>query len=98
MGIAPLDQKYRAFNWNVIECDGHHWDDILQAYAEAGRLYRSGRPTVIIFHTVMGKGVSFMEGKAEWHGKPPKGDEVTRALSELGTTEAEWRADLLRGA
>lgn len=96
MNIAPLDMKYRAFNWNVIECDGHQWSEILEAYAEAGRLYRSGRPTAILFHTVMGKGVSFMEGKAEWHGKPPKGEEVVQALSELGTTEAEWRADLMR--
>lgn len=96
MNIAPLDEKYRAFNWNVLDCDGHDWDQILEAFAEAGRLYRSERPTVIIFRTVMGKGISFMEGKAEWHGKPPKGDEVAKALGELGTTEAEWRADLLR--
>lgn len=94
MNIAPLDDKYRAFNWNVIECDGHKWSEILEAFDEAARLYRSTRPTVIIFHTVMGKGISFMEGKAEWHGKPPKGDEVAVALRELGTTEAEWRAHL----
>jgi transketolase len=91
MGIAPLGDKYRAFNWNVIECDGHNWDEIMAAYAEVARLYNSGRPTAVILTTVMGKGVSFMEGKAEWHGKPPKGDEVTQALADLGTTEAEWR-------
>lgn len=91
MAVEPITDKYRAFNWNVIDCDGHNWNDILQAYAEARRLYGSGRPTVIIFRTVMGKGISFMEGKAEWHGKPPKGEEVVIALSELGTTEAEWR-------
>lgn len=91
MNIAPLPDKYRAFNWNVIECDGHKWNEIMDAYAEVGKLYTSGRPTAVIFHTVMGQGISFMEGKAEWHGKPPKGDEVGIALGDLGTTEAEWR-------
>lgn len=91
MGIAPLADKYRAFNWNVIECNGHDWNEIMAAYKEAARLYQSGRPTAIIFRTIMGKGVSYMEGKAEWHGKPPKGDQVAQALSELDTTEAEWR-------
>jgi len=94
MAVEPIADKYRAFNWNVIDCDGHNWSDITQAYAEARKLYGKGRPTVIIFRTVMGKGVSYMEGKAEWHGKPPKGEEVKIALRELGTTEAEWRAYL----
>jgi transketolase len=95
MEVASLAEKYRAFNWNVIECDGHDWDQIMAAFAEAARLYGSGRPTVIVFHTVMGRGVSYMEGKAEWHGKPPKGEQVRIALAELGTTEEAWRQYLM---
>jgi transketolase len=94
MNIESLADKYRAFNWNVLECNGHKWSEITEAYKEAGKLYTSGRPTAIIFHTVMGQGISYMAGLAEWHGKPPKGEQVDIALKELGTTEAEWRAHL----
>ena len=91
MGIAPLADKYRAFNWNVVECDGHKMADVVAAFAEVRTLYDSGRPTVMLFHTIMGKGVRYMEDLAEWHGKPPKGDQVAQALSDLGTTEEDWR-------
>ena len=93
MGIAPLADKWRGFNWNVIGCDGHDMSDILRAFAEA-RAFK-GRPSVILARTVMGQGVSFMADDHHWHGKPPKPDEAERALGELGTSYAEWSARLL---
>lgn len=95
MDIAPLADKWRAFNWYVLEIDGHDIQQILAAYDEM--LRHRGSPTVIIAHTTMGKGVSFMEGKAEWHGKPPTMEQGEQALQELGTTYAEWSSRLLAG-
>ncbi len=94
-GIAPLDAKWRAFNWNVIECNGHDMADVVHAFASA-RAFR-GKPSVILAHTVMGKGVSFMEDDYRWHGKPPKPEEGERALQELGTTFATWSERLRNG-
>jgi len=93
MGIKPLADKWRAFNWNVIECDGHDMKDILRAFAKARA--HPGAPSVILAHTVMGKGVSYMADDYRWHGKPPKPDQAEQALKELGTTYAEWSARLL---
>ena len=83
MPLEPLANKYRAFNWNVIEIDGHNIAKIISAVDEAKKV--KGKPTVIIAKTIPGKGVSFMEGKPEWHGKVPNDEEMERALSELGT-------------
>jgi transketolase len=93
MGLKPLGEKWRAFNWNVIECDGHDVADLLRAFA-AAREHR-GAPSVILAHTVMGQGVSFMADDYRWHGKPPKMDQAEVALKELGTSYAEWSARLL---
>jgi transketolase len=93
MGIKPLDAKWRSFNWNVIEVNGHDIPAVLAAFAEA-RAFR-GRPSVILAHTVMGEGVSFMADDYRWHGKPPKPEEGEKALVELGTTYAEWSQRLL---
>jgi transketolase len=93
MGIKPLAEKWRAFNWNAIECDGHDMADILAAFAKA-RAHK-GAPSVILAHTVMGKGVSYMADDYRWHGKPPKPDQAEQALKELGTSYAEWSARLL---
>jgi transketolase len=82
MNIDPIDEKYRAFGWHVIVCDGHSVPQLLAAFDEAART--KGKPTVIIAKTVKGKGVSFMENDASWHGRAPKKDELELALSELG--------------
>ena len=95
MDVAPLADKWRAFNWHVLEIDGHDIQQILAAYDEM--LHHRGSPTVIIAHTTMGKGVSFMEGKAEWHGKPPTMEQGEQALQDLGTTYAEWSSRLMAG-
>ncbi len=81
MGLAPLAEKWRAFNWHVVEIDGHDYAGVLAAYEEAART--KGKPTVIIARTVKGKGVSFMENAAGWHGKAPNADELKRALDEI---------------
>ena len=82
MDIDPIDEKYRAFGWHVIVCDGHSIPALISAFEEAART--KGKPTVIIAKTVKGKGVSFMENQAGWHGRAPSKDELDRALSELG--------------
>jgi transketolase len=88
MGIAPLAAKWRAFNWNVIECDGHDIPAVLGAFEEARRA--TGAPSVILAHTVMGKGVSYMEDDYRWHGVPPSPEQAEKALAELGTSLADW--------
>jgi transketolase len=81
MGIEPLADKWRAFNWNVLEINGHGMSQILQALKEARKTKQ--RPTVIIAHTVKGKGVSFMENNVDFHGKAPTPQEAEIALKEL---------------
>lgn len=93
MGIAPLDEKWRSFGWNVIPCKGHDMADVLAAFAKA-RAHR-GSPSLVLAHTVMGEGVSFMADDYKWHGKPPKMDQAELALKELGTSYAEWSERLL---
>ncbi len=95
LGIAPLADKWRAFEWNVIECDGHDMTDILRAFADARRA--QGQPSMILAHTVMGQGVSYMADDYHWHGKPPKPEQAELALQELGTRYSEWSARLLAG-
>lgn len=83
MDIDPLPDKYRAFGWHVIEIDGHDFDQILAAFDEAKLV--SGKPTVIIANTVKGKGVSFMENVAGWHGAATKArEQLDQALADLG--------------
>ena len=77
----PLDEKYRAFGWNVIQIDGHDHSQIKAALAQAQQA--NGQPTVIIAETVKGKGVSFMENQAGWHGKAPNAEQSAQALAEL---------------
>ncbi len=84
-GIEPLADKWRAFGWEVVEIDGHNFDEILCAYAHARNT--KGKPTMIIAHTLKGKGVSFTENTAEFHGRALKDEEMVRAMKELGV---EW--------
>jgi len=81
MGIAPLAQKWQAFNWHTIEIDGHNLNQILGAYGEASLI--KGKPTVIIAKTIKGKGISFMENVADWHGKSPNKAEMEQALDDI---------------
>ncbi|HYB79822.1 MAG TPA: transketolase [Thermoplasmata archaeon] len=82
MGIEPIAEKFRAFRYHTIEIDGHSFPAILDAFAEARRT--TDGPTAIVARTVKGKGVSFMEGKHQFHGKAPTKAEAEQALVELG--------------
>jgi transketolase len=82
MNVAPLGPKFLAFNWHVLEVDGHDIQAICRALEDAGQ--SKERPTMIIARTVKGKGVPFFEHKASYHGVPPSDDELSRALEHLG--------------
>lgn len=86
MPLNPLGDKWRAFGWHVIEVDGNNMQAVLDALEEA-RAHKSA-PSVLIARTIPGKGVSFMENKYEWHGKPPNEAEAAQALKELEATYA----------
>lgn len=86
--IMPLDslpEKWNAFNWSVIQINGHKTNEILKALDEANQI--KDKPTIIVAHTTKGKGVSFMENKFQWHGKAPNREEYKIALQELGGTK-----------
>jgi len=83
MPLEPFRAKYEAFNWHVLEIDGHNFEAIADAVAEARAIYE--KPTVIIAHTIAGKGVSFMERDYLWHSKPFKPGEADAAIRELRT-------------
>jgi len=82
MPIEPVADKWRAFGWHVIHIDGHDFDAIFRALDKARAT--KGKPTFIIADTVKGKGVSFMEGKVDWHGVAPDKEQAALALRELG--------------
>lgn len=79
--LEPFADKWRAFNWHVVEVDGHNVPQLLSALAEAKQT--KGRPTAIVAHTVKGKGVSFMEEQVCWHSRAPNESEYTLAMKEL---------------
>jgi transketolase len=82
LDLEPLADKWRAFHWRVFECDGHDLAGVVPAIEEAKQASVSG-PVVVIAHTIKGKGVSFMEGKYQWHGRAPNDEEYRRALAEI---------------
>ena len=84
MTVAPVADKFRVFGWNVLEINGHDFEEILDAFAKAREC--KGKPTMIVAKTVKGKGVSFMEDNAGWHGKAPNDEETEQAVAELGGT------------
>ena len=77
----PIPEKFRAFNWHTVEIDGNDFDQIEAAFNEARKT--KGQPTAIIMNTIKGKGVSFMENKASWHGAAPNEEQYNIAMSEL---------------
>ncbi len=102
--VMPLDdlrKKYEAFNWHVLEIDGHNFQQIIDAFAEARAIYE--KPTVIIAHTIPGKGVDFMENDFKWHGtppgvsdmpgEPPKSEQAKIALKELRTLRGKIKSE-----
>ena len=78
----PIDERFKAFNFNVLTIDGHNYEEIQKA-VEAAKAYTEG-PTAIVMNTVKGKGVSFMEDNVKWHGSAPNDEQKDQALDELG--------------
>ncbi|OGY66601.1 MAG: transketolase [Candidatus Harrisonbacteria bacterium RIFCSPLOWO2_01_FULL_40_28] len=91
MPLESLRDKYESFNWHVIETDGHNIEEFVDAVKEAQAIYE--KPTVIIAHTIPGKGVSFMERDYLWHGKPPTANEGKDALHELRTLRGRIKSE-----
>jgi len=81
MNIYPLDEKFKSFGFEVIHVDGHNIAELISAFGQAKKV--KGKPTVIIANTIKGKGVSFMENEAGWHGKAPNQEEYELAMKEL---------------
>lgn len=92
--VLPLDslrQKYEAFGWHVLEVDGHNIEEFVSAVYEAKSIFE--RPTVIIAHTIPGKGVDFMEQKYAWHGVPPNKNQAREALRQLRTLRGKIKSE-----
>ncbi len=89
MDPRPIADKWKAFGWHVIETNGHDLDQLNGAIEEAKKV--TGKPVMIIAKTVKGKGVSYMEDQAGWHGKAPGDEELAKALEEL--ENADTRGD-----
>ena len=87
MPSEPLDEKFASFGWRVLKADGHDYDSLIAALDEAKK--DEGRPVVILAKTVKGKGVSFMENDAGWHGKAPNAEQYAQARAELEAKAAE---------
>jgi transketolase len=94
MELEPLVDKWKAFNWHVLECNGNNIEQFLKTMKQAQE--SNGKPTVVLAHTFMGQGVSFMEDDYKWHGVPPNEEQGKQALSEFAPTkfgdfiEFEW--------
>jgi len=97
MAVEPLADKYSSFGWNVLNLNGHDMDAIINALTIA-KTSRNGKPTILLADTVKGKGVSFMENVAGWHGKTPNREELDKALAELGVADKVPVADMFRRA
>ncbi|KKU10178.1 MAG: Transketolase domain protein [Candidatus Woesebacteria bacterium GW2011_GWB1_45_5] len=101
MPLEPLVEKYKAFNWSVVEIDGHNMQEIIDACGRAEAIHEN--PTVIIAHTIPGKGVSYMENDFKWHGTPPgitdmkgepaKNDQIKIALHDLRTLGGKIKSE-----
>ena len=91
MPLENLKEKYEAFNWHVLEVDGHNHQQIIDACMEAKAVYE--KPTVIIAHTIPGKGVDFMEYDYKWHGNPPNKEQAALALKELRTLRGQIKSE-----
>ncbi|HEY3323895.1 MAG TPA: transketolase [Planctomycetota bacterium] len=95
MNVESLADKYRAFNWNVLEIDGHDMQSCVNALDTAEMV--RGKPTMVVAKTVMGKGVKFMENDEQWHGNPIPKDKLAGALEELGFDKSFANVEVYKG-
>ena len=91
MPLEPLEEKYKAFNWNVVNIDGHNIKEFVNAIGLAKATFE--KPTVIIAHTIPGKGVPDIEGDFNWHGIPPKPDEAKHFLNDIRTLKGKIKSE-----
>lgn len=91
MPLEPLREKYEAFNWHVMDCDGNNIGMVIDRVNEAKAI--AEKPTVILLHNIPGRGVDFMEGKFQWHGMPPNAEQAAEALRQLRTLGGKIRSE-----
>ncbi|NMB92153.1 MAG: transketolase [Parcubacteria group bacterium] len=92
MPLEPLKDKYEAFNWKVLEVDGHNIEELIRALNKAKAIFV--KPVAIICNTIPGKGVNFIEGEYQWHGKAPNSQEAEEALKQLRTMKGKIKSEL----
>jgi transketolase len=90
LSLGDLRAKWEAFDWNVLEMDGHNMDEILKTMAVAKEMSFEGKPLVILMHSEMGQGVDFMMGTHKWHGNFPNDEQTATALSQLEETLGDY--------
>jgi len=88
MNVDSVEDKFKAFGWNVITVDGHNFEEIINAFKAAEDF--KGKPTMIVAMTTKGKGISFMENQAGWHGKAPSVEQLKQALAELNINDFDF--------
>ena len=89
-GLGDLEAKWQAFGWTTVTADGHDFEAILDAFAQAQELSGKGKPVMILFKSDMGHGVDFMAGTNEWHGKPTSTEQCEKALAQLEETLGDF--------
>ncbi|HRX93895.1 MAG TPA: transketolase [Chitinophagaceae bacterium] len=90
MGLGNIREKFDVFGWETLEMNGNDMDDVVAALEKAKTMTGKGKPIAIMMHTVMGKGVDFMEGTHEWHGIAPNDEQLAAALSQLPETLGDY--------
>ncbi|MEO6610917.1 MAG: transketolase [Chitinophagaceae bacterium] len=90
MNLGNIRQKFDAFGWSTLEMNGNDMDDVIATLEKAKSMTGQGKPVGIMMHTVMGKGVDFMEGTHEWHGIAPNDEQLAKALTELPETLGDY--------
>jgi transketolase len=90
MSLGNIRHKFDAFGWTTLEMDGNDMDDVLTVLDSAKQHTGAGKPVAIMMHTVMGKGVDFMEGTHEWHGIAPNDEQLAKALAQLPETLGDY--------
>lgn len=90
LSLDSIEDKFKAFNWTVLNMDGHHMDEIVSTLDKAKALTGQGKPICILMKTEMGKGVDFMEGSHEWHGIAPNDEQLAKALGQLEETLGDY--------
>jgi transketolase len=92
MPLEPLKEKYEAFNWKVLEVDGHNIEELIRALDKTKSIFV--KPVAIIANTIPGKGIDFMEWEYQWHGKAPDSKETEEALRQLRTMKGKIQSEL----